>query len=179
MIFRLLCSIALLLPFAASAADARVAREDVEFSLSIRTPEQQAAFYSARGFPESAIREITSTCFLTVGIYNRSRRVVWLELANWRITDASGKPVERITRDAWEQTWQRLDVPLASRATFGWTQLPESSDLQPGEPAGGNVAVVAPAGPFKVVARFRTGTEGAGAPIEFVVKDLACPGAAR
>lgn len=166
----LLVSAASVLPPAAWSAD-------VEFSVSIRTPEQQAAFYAARGFPDAAIRQITATCFLTAGIYNRSAQVVWLELANWRITDAAGKPVARITREAWEQTWRRLEVPLASRATFGWTQLPESRDLQPGEPVGGNVAVVAPAGPFTVVARFRTGADGAGAPIEIAVKNLSCPSA--
>lgn len=171
--------LASLLPLGTPAADQPVKRKDVEFSLSIRTPEQQAAFYSARGFPEAAIREITATCFLTVGIYNRSREVVWLELADWRLTDAAGKPVARITREQWEQTWQRLEVPLASRATFGWTQLPEVRDLQPGEPVGGNVAIIAPSGPFRLTARFRTGTDGAGPPLEFVVKDLSCPGGAR
>ena len=180
MTFRYFLSVVVLLfPGFAWPADVRVSRDDIRFSLSIRTPEQQAAFYAARGFPEAAIHQITSTCFLTVGIQNHSQQTVWLELANWRISDAAGQPVARISREAWEATWQRLNVPLASRATFGWTQLPETRDLQPGEPVGGNVAIVAPPGHFQVLARFRTGADGEGEPIEFVVKDLSCPGGSQ
>jgi len=161
-------------PNAWAAREAQV-RDGIEFSVSARAPEQLAAFYSARGVPQAAIAEITKTCFLTVGVHNKSRDVLWLELANWRFEDEAGQPVLRIARETWEKTWERLGVPLASRATFGWTQLPESRDLQPEEPVGGNVAVVAPPGTFKLIAKFRTGADGKGAPIEMRVNNLSCP----
>jgi hypothetical protein len=158
-----------------SGARERVANGALEFSVSVRQPEQLAAFYSARGLPPAAIDRITATCFVTVGIHNRSAGVVWLELANWRFETEAGQPVARMTREAWDQTWEQLNVPLAGRATFGWTQLPESRDLQAGEPVGGNVALVAPAGPFHLVARFRTGADGGGEPITLRVEHLVCP----
>jgi hypothetical protein len=154
-------------------------RAQVEFSVSVRTPEQQTAFYAARGFPAAAIQKITATCFLTAGVYNRSSQVVWLELSEWQLADTAGKAVERISRAQWDQSWRELDVPLASRATFGWTQLPESRDLQPGEPVGGNIAVRAPQGPFTLRARFLTGADKSGSPIEFEVRGLRCPEAPR
>ncbi len=145
------------------------------FSVSPRTPEQLAAFYGARGFPPEAVAAITRSCFLTVGIVNQSREVLWLEPSRWRFETAQGQVVRRITREEWEQTWEALGLPLAQRATFGWTQLPEVRDLQPGEPVGGNVAVQPPAGALRLVARFRTGAHGEGAPIELTVEGLSCP----
>lgn len=159
------------IPLLAVAQD-RLERDGVVFSASARTPEQMRAFYAARGFPESMIREITATCFVTAGVLNRRDDVLFLELAQWRFTDAAGKPVQRVERAVWDRKWAALNAPLASRATFGWTQLPESRDLQPGEPVGGNVALVAPSGPFVLHASFRTAS---GRQIEMSVPDLTCP----
>ena len=69
----------------AQAARERLAAKGLEFSISVRQPEQLAAFYSARGFPQSAIDRITATCFLTVGIRNGSGDVAWLVLALFSI----------------------------------------------------------------------------------------------
>lgn len=167
-----LLSIFLLCSTAAQAAEQPYAREGLTFSISARTPEQLRAFYSARGFPDAMIQEIVKTCFLTVGIQNRRNDVVWLELANWRMTDANGQTVRRISRPEWNQRWEQLSVPYASRATFGWTQLPESRDLQPGEPVGGNIAVDAPASTFTLIAQFRTEV---GTAIDVVAPGLRCP----
>ncbi len=147
----------------------------IDFSISPRTPEQTTAFYSARGFPAVAVQAIAEVCLLTVGIYNRGDEVVWLEPARWEIRTDKGQPVRRITRPEWDAHWETLAVPLAARATFGWTQLPESRDLQPGEPVGGNIAVIPPTGPFNVTAHFRTGRNGAGKPLSITVRNLTCP----
>lgn len=162
----------LFLPLTVLAQERYPEREGLAFAASTRTSEQITAFYAARGFPEAMVREIAATCFVTVGMQNRRDEVVWLELDQWRFIDATGKLVPRIERPAWNKKWETMGVPHSARATFGWTQLPESRDLQPGEPAGGNVAVVAPAGPFSLQARFRTER---GKQIEFVVPGLTCP----
>ncbi|MEO1766217.1 hypothetical protein [Thiobacter aerophilum] len=154
----------------------RLRQADLEFSISPRTPEQLMAFYAARGFPPAAVEVIAASCFLTVGIVNHGRDVVWLEPARWRFETLDGRPVRRLAREEWEARFERLAVPLAPRATFGWTQLPESRDLQPGEPVGGNVAVEPPAGPFRLIARFRTGADGNGPPLKLRVEPLTCPG---
>lgn len=161
-----------LLPLMAQAQDRYRTQDGLTFSASTRTPEQMVAFYAARGFPEAMVREITASCFVTAGMQNRREEVVWLELDQWRFVDAAGQPVVRIDRPAWNRKWEALGAPQSARATFGWTQLPESRNLQPGESVGGNVAVVAPSGVFSLRARFRTAS---GKQIEIVVPELQCP----
>jgi hypothetical protein len=104
------------------------------------TPEQMAAFYEARGFPKAAIARISDTCFMTVHIENKSQGVIWLETGDWSFT-SNRQPLQRLGTDYWNRQWDAIDLPLANRATFGWTQLPAVRDLQPGEPVGGNNAV--------------------------------------
>lgn len=173
---RLFPLLLLLLSAIMPARGERLGQGGLDFSISPRTPEQLIAFYSARGFAPEAVEVITASCFLTVGILNRGSRVVWLEPARWRFETLDGRPVRRIARDEWEARFERLAVPLGQRATFGWTQLPESRDLQPGEPVGGNVTVETPAGPFRLIARFATESDRSGPPIELTVDGLVCPG---
>jgi hypothetical protein len=162
------------------APNARAAERDtyqsngVTFSIAVRTPEQIRAFYAGREFPEAAINEIASRCMLTVGIRNNSGDIVWLEPARWRFVTTQGVEATRISREAWAQRWEQLAIPAASRATFGWTQLPESRDLYPGETAGGNIAVVPPDGAFTVTAVFATGEDKRGTPVKFVSAPLTC-----
>lgn len=157
------------------AADTRITREGLDFYLSARTPEQTNAFYSARGLPLSAVQAIAQSCFLTVGLYNRRADTVWLDLATWRLLDANGRDIKRISLTEWRARWKELNIPLAAQATFGWTQLPETRDLQPDEDVGGNVPLVPPAGEFTLIARFATGVAGKGKPIEITVPGLTCP----
>lgn len=153
----------------------RGAVRELEFYLSPRSPEQLAAFYSARGFPESAIQSLDKICFLTAGMRNETNQIVWLELDRWRITDAEGRSVPRLTRVDWQQRWDEIGLPAGNRATFNWTQLPEQRDLQPGEPVGGNLAILPPAGPFSLVASFRTGAQKTGQVLKIQIDNLRCP----
>ena len=148
----------------------------IELHASPRTPEQIAAFYEARGFPHTAIEALTQTCFVTVSFHNRGGDVVWLELSRWRFVDEQGREVKRRDRAYWSALWEKLGVPKANRATFGWTQLPEVRDLQPSEPVGGNVALPPPSGRFRLEARFATGARKQGKGIVVILDDLSCPG---
>lgn len=141
-------------------------------SISARTPEQIEAFFSARGFPREALGALRDACFLTVGIRNASSEVVWLELDRFKLSDASGKPVPRITRAQWKARFKKFKVPAASQATFGWTQLPEVRDLQPDEPVGGNIAIPRHNHPFKLIAEFRRERKS---PLVFEFPDFRCP----
>lgn len=159
----------------ASAADMQITRDGLDFSVSVRTPEQTRAFYAARGLPPSAVQAIAKTCLLTVTLHNRRADIVWLDLAAWDFTDAGGHPVARISRSQWAARWRSLQVPLAAQSTFGWTQLPETRDMQPDENVGGNVPIAPPEGTFTLTARFRTGMRGTGKPLEIKVPGLSCP----
>ena len=139
------------------------------------TSDQIAAFYEARGFPRTAIEALRQTCFVTVSFHNRNSAVVWLELSRWRFVDEQGREVKRRDRAYWNALWEKLGVPMANRATFGWTQLPEVRDLQPSESVGGNVVLPSP-GRFRLEARFATGARKQGRDIVVILDDLFCPG---
>lgn len=166
-----------LLPGVAASAD--TIPPGLRFHISARGPEQQAAFYAGRGFPQSMIHEIEQTCFLTVGIRNERDDVVWVRLDQWHFLDERGKEIRRITRPEWQARWDKIGAPLASRSTFGWTQLPESRDLQPGEPLGGNIAVMPPRGKFVLEATLPMGYDHAAAPLHVRVENLQCPEAGQ
>ena len=172
---RLFLILLLFLPLSSNAADTRITREGLDFYLSARTPEQTNAFYSARGLPRSAVQEIAKSCFVTVGLRNRRGDTVWLDLTTWRFVDANGQDIKRISLPEWRSRWKNLNIPLAAQATFGWTQLPETRDLQPDEDVGGNVPLIPPPGEFTLIARFATGVAGSGKPIEITVPKLTCP----
>jgi hypothetical protein len=147
----------------------------LRLSAAPRTPDQIAAFYGARGFPREAVAALSGACLITFGIRNDRDGVTWLEPGRWRFRAADGTAVRRITRQEWNARWDALDVPAASRATFGWTQLPEQRDLRPGEPVGGNLAIAPVAGPISLEARFHTGEDRGGPDLVLRLEGLRCP----
>lgn len=166
---------------AVSAADEPPARagytgQGLVLHAQTRTPDQMEAFYTGRGFPAAMLQPITHVCFLTVSMRHTRKGVVWLEPSRWRMLDTRGNSVQRLDRDFWDRVWERMQAPPASRATFRWTQLPESRDLQPGEPVGGNITLVAPSGPFILEVRFATGRDKKGPEIVGRIEGLACHG---
>jgi hypothetical protein len=138
-----------------------------------RTPEQMAAFYEARGFPQQAIDKVTATCFVTIHIDNKSRRVTWLETANWRLT-SQGKRLDILDRDSWDTTWEEIDLPQAFRSTFYWTQLPPVVDLHPDEPVGGNIVLPGSTERFDIEANFKTGADKQGEPLQVRFTNIEC-----
>ncbi len=147
----------------------------LSIQLKPRTPQQTAAFYEARGFPTSAVEVLKQSCFVTVRIHNRSNTVVWLELDNWRfVTDTGG--IRRLERAYWSSRWRSLALPQRNRSTFQWTLLPESRDLQPDEPVGGNITLPTSDQPFAVEARFAVGPHKQGQTQRLRIDDVRCPG---
>jgi len=138
------------------------------------TREQMTAFYEARGFPRDAIDRIRKTCFVTVHVRNKSRSVIWLEQKNWR-TSSNNKPLQRLGSDYWSGQWDDIDLPLASRSTFGWTQLPLVRDLQPDEPVGGNVVFPGTTESFDLEARFYVGKDKRGGMLVTRFENIQCP----
>lgn len=140
-----------------------------------RAPEGMIAFYLGRGFPKSAVDEVRRACFISFYVRNERPDKVWFDLARWSFTDRNGKPVRRLTRSHWDERWEKLKVPLRSRATFGWTLLPEVRDLHTSEPAAGNVTLVPVEGPIRVVAEFPAGEHREGPVIRVQFDGLTCP----
>lgn len=151
----------------------KVENQFVKFGLYFRTPEQMAAFYEGRGFPKQAIEATTQHCFITVGMRNISKTKIWLDLSRWRIYNEQGE-IARTSRDQWKQKWQQLNVPLASQATFNWTLLPETRDLHPDEPVGGNITLQPTESAFTVEAVFATGDDQQGKPLVIKIDNVRC-----
>jgi hypothetical protein len=142
--------------------------------LKPRTAEQMAAFYEARGFPDTAIERIKKTCFVTVHIRNKSRSTLWLEQKNWLIS-SHNRPLTRLGRDYWDAQWNAIELPPANRSTFGWTQLPMVRDLQPDEPVGGNIVFPGSTETFDLVARFYVGQDKRGGMLVTRFENIQCP----
>lgn len=123
-----------------------------------RTPEQIAGFYEGRGFAAEAIDHVRSRCFVTALLRNYSDTVVWLELANWQFSGKDG-PLQRVGRPQWKQEWTELGLPAAHQSTFSWTLMPESRDLRPEEPVGGNITLPPVSGPVTLKAVFYLGAD--------------------
>ena len=151
-----------------------VENDDMLMVLIPHTSEQIAAFYEARGFSKAALELIGNACFVTVHIENKSERVIWLETANWHLS-SNNLALERLGKDYWDTRWDEINLPLANRATFGWTQLPVRRDLQPDEPVGGNIVLKGDIRKFNLEARFLTGRDKRGDMLEVRFQDVECP----
>jgi len=150
-----------------------VENDDLLVRLIPRSPDQMAAFYEARGFPQAAIDRIRQTCFVTVHIENRSTNVIWLELDQWRFT-GDGKPLPRLDAAYWQAQWDDIGLRQASRSTFGWTQLPPVRDLQPDEPVGGNLVFPGTTKVLNIEAAFHTGADRHGKLIRLGFGNIGC-----
>ena len=151
-----------------------VENEEFLFVLMPRPPEQMAAFYEARGFPPAAIARIRATCFVTVHIENRSRRVIWMEPDTWQF-NSKGRPLQRLDSSYWETQWDAVGLKQANRSTFGWTQLPAVRDLQPHEQVGGNIVFPGTTGSFDLEAVFPTGQDRRGKQLSVRFENVTCP----
>lgn len=148
--------------------------DGVYLKATVRTPVQMTAFYEARGFPARATAILGKYCFVTVIVRNRSDRVVWLEPGRWTIKAEDGHVTAPMTPAAWSKEWNDVVLPAAQRATFQWTQLPKSRDLQPHEPVGGNLAFHGFTGKFALKMQFATGAMRDGRPIRAEFRGLSC-----
>lgn len=147
--------------------------QGVELSFTPRTPQQMAAFYEARGFPQAMIEILSQQCFITVRVHNKSKDVVWMDLASWQFS-SNGQTVHRYHRNEWKKRWQDMNMPQASQSTFRWTLLPEKLDYQPDEAEGGNIILPATDTPLTLELDFRTGADKQGSVIHIRYQSLYC-----
>lgn len=156
----------------------RVEHDDSRLNVILvpRTPQQMAAFYEGRRFPQAMIDLTRRYCFITVLLENKTDDILWHELERWRFVTADGTPVARRSRGWWQAQWEALEAPLPSRSTFRWTLLPERLDFRPGEREGGNITLAPTAEPLRLIARFATGADRTGEEIVLHLDGLRCAG---
>jgi hypothetical protein len=150
-----------------------VTTDEVEIQFSPRSPEQLMSFYEARGFPAEMIDILKQQCFITVRVHNKSRQILWHELANWEFTH-NGKPLKREHRNVWLDRWHSMNMPQASISTFRWTLIPEALDYLPDEQEGGNIILPRVRGPIQVKASFATGEDKQGPVLSIEYNQLYC-----
>lgn len=138
-----------------------------------RTPEQMAAFYEARGFPQAMLDLVKEYCFITFRIHNSSQDIVWLDLDDWKFV-APGGEVGRLDRNWWKRQWEKIGAPLASQSTFRWTLIPEVLDYRIDEAEGGNVTLRPTGETFSLVAAFATGADRQGGEVRVRIDKLRC-----
>ena len=145
----------------------------MEVDFTPRTANQMGSFYEARGFPKAMRDVLKKQCFITVGIHNKSKTKIWLDMSNWKFT-AGGEPIVREHRDYWKQRWQNMGMPLSKQSTFRWTLIPETLDYLPDEHEGGNILLPFSDKPISITATFATGENKQGETIVITTDKLFC-----
>lgn len=149
--------------------------ESIKIRFFPRTPEQIAAFYEGRKFPEQMVGVLREMCFITTTIGNKSEQVIWHTLDDWRFSTPEG-PLQRLSRSDWRSRWEAMQAPMSSQATFRWTLLPERLDFRPGESEGGNIVLPRTSHPIAIEARFYPDADKTGEPIILRIENLHCAG---
>lgn len=139
-----------------------------------RKPGNMAAFYEGRGLPQNAIHHLKDICFMTIGMRQQRRRIVWLEPGRWQFRDQHGKLIKRYPREHWDRLWRKLKVADGPRVTFGWVQLPNARDLRYQEPIGGMIMLEPTTGPISLLMELRTNADKKGPVIRVRLQGLRC-----
>ena len=151
----------------------RFENKQFRMRLITRTPNQIAAFYEARGFPDFAITEVRNACFITIGLLNKSNQMLYHDVSQWRFIDKNG-PVKRRLRSDWKTRWNELGLEKRFQSTFRWTLMPEKLDFYPQEGEGGNLTFPRTGNPITISARIQTGRLDKQSISEVVFKDVNC-----
>lgn len=164
-----------LLSFSSLAATTKAQYESSLLKVKIATnaPQPISAFYEARGFHKNMINILEQQCFVTVYIKNKSRDFIWLDLSQWKFSNADGE-ITRLDRQYWKARWQTMKIPLAHQSTFRWTLLPEQLNFHPNEHEGGNIILPRSGKPFNITAIFPTKADKQGPAINIHFKDIDC-----
>ena len=145
----------------------------IKISLSPRAPEQIAAFYEGRGFKKEMVNKLKQQCFITIGIHNKSKDILWHDASKWTFTSKTGN-IQRLDRTYWKSVWKEMYIPLAHQSTFRWTLLPEELDFRSNEGEGGNIILPYSTKPFTLKAEFKTKADKSGKPIKVRIDGIQC-----
>ena len=141
--------------------------------ISTNAPQSISAFYEARGFQKKMLDILRQHCFVSVFIRNKSKDFIWLNLSQWKLTNADGE-ITRLDRNYWKAKWQTMDIPLAHQSIFRWTLIPEQLDFHPNEREGGNIILPRLDKPFNITATFPTKADKQGSPITINFNNIEC-----
>jgi len=156
-----------------AATKAEFENQQVKIRIATNAPQPISAFYEGRNFQKNMIDILKQQCFVSVSVKNKSNHFIWLDLSQWQFSNTDGK-INRLDRHYWKAKWQEMKIPLAHQSTFRWTLLPEVLDFHPNEREGGNILLPRLGKPFNISARFYTGKDKKGKPIDLNFNNITC-----
>lgn len=146
---------------------------EILMEITPRTSDQMGSFYEARDFPKPMLDILKKQCFITIGITNKTKDTIWMNLSDWEFS-SQGKVIIREHRNYWKKRWQKMNMPLNKQSTFRWTLIPEKLDYLPGEREGGNIVLPFTKGYFAFKAKFATGKNKQGKTLTITTEKLFC-----
>jgi len=147
--------------------------QQIKVRIATNPPQPISAFYEGRKFQKNMIDILKQQCFVSIFIHNKSDHFIWLDLSQWQFNNSDGK-ISRLDRHYWKTKWQEMNIPVAHQSTFRWTLLPEKLDFHPDEKEGGNILLPRLGKPFNFTARFYTGKDKKGTPINLKFNNMTC-----
>ena len=151
----------------------KVISDNFELYFILRSPDQIAGFYLARGFPDKMVNKLRQYCFMTVGMKNKSKNIIWLDIRQWSFRDKRGT-LKRVTRKEWFALWKEMNIPLRFQSTFRWTLIPTVLDYRPDEREGGNITLQRRNLPVTVTAVLQPNKHKSANPVTVVIPDIKC-----
>lgn len=146
---------------------------NLRISILLRNPQQIAAFYEGRGFSKAMIAQLAQSCFMTIGIHNKSNKVLWHDLETWTFT-RNNKIIKPFNRKYWKTMWLKMGISQAHQSTFRWTLLPEALDFRSNEHEGGNIILPYSKHAYTLNATFKTLKDKSGKPIHVKIENIKC-----
>lgn len=97
-----------------------------------RLPDQNRAFFLARGFGRAAADRIAEACVMQTIFRNDGGVPVDYNLDDWRIHQG-GAPRRLLTRERWRDIWRHGETSEAARIAQHWALLPTRQRFEPGD----------------------------------------------
>jgi len=106
--------------------------QGISFQLRQRLPDQTRAFFMGRGFNSKESDLVARSCVFQSIFRNDGKQPLSYDLDDWQIS-YQGKQQHLLTRQRWDEKWQKLGVSQSAQIAFRWSLLPTRQSFQPGD----------------------------------------------
>ncbi len=104
----------------------------VSLELVQRLPDQNRAFFAARGFARDEADRIARACVFQTIFRNDGASPLDYDLDDWVVLHA-GASRSLLTRERWDEIWRESEVSQAARIAQHWALLPTRQRFEPGD----------------------------------------------
>lgn len=109
--------------------------EGASFTFNQLLPDQSRAYFQGRRFQPGDAERVALACVFQTIIRNPADAAVPLDLdlSEWRVVPAHGKPRPPPLEIDWQAEWERRQVSQSARVAFRWSLFPTRQTFQPGD----------------------------------------------